>query len=87
MAVIGFNKQLDIEFNEKISLVTCMDTVRTIFSSVAQNKWLVYQIDVKSVFLNEYLKEEVYVGQPQGYEVSRQEHKVYMMKKELYCLK
>ena len=35
----------------------------------------------KSAFLNDYLEEEVYVEQPQGYEVLGQEHKVYRMKK------
>ena len=44
-------------------------------------------MDIKSTFLNGYLEEEVYVEQPQGYEVIGQEHKVYMMKKELYGLK
>ena len=38
-------------------------------------------------FLNEYLEEEVYVEQPQGYEVPGQEHKVYRLKKALYFLK
>ena len=67
--------------------VASMDTVRTVLAIVVENKWLVYQMDVKSVFLNDYLMEEVYVGQPQGYEVSGQDHKVYMMKKDLYFLK
>ena len=44
-------------------------------------------MDVKSTFLSGYLEEEVYVEQQQGYEVPGQEHKVYMMKKELYGLK
>ena len=44
-------------------------------------------MDVKSAFLNGYLEEEVYVEQPQGYEVPSKEHKVYRMKKELYGLK
>ena len=44
-------------------------------------------MDVKWVFLNGYLEEEVYVEQPQGYEVPGQEHKVYRLKKELYGLK
>ena len=64
-----------------------MDTIRTVLVIAAQNKWHVYQMDVKSTFLNGYLEEEVYVEQPQGYEVPRQEHKVYRLKKELYGLK
>ena len=39
---------------------------------------------IKSAFLNGYLEEEVYVEQPQGYEVPVQEHKVYRLKKALY---
>ena len=43
-------------------------------------------MDVKSAFLNGYIEEEVYVEHPQGYEVPRQELKVYMLKKALYGL-
>ena len=44
-------------------------------------------MDVKLAFLNGYVKEEVYVEQPQGYEVPGQEHKVYKLKNALYGLK
>ena len=64
-----------------------MDQVRTVLANAAQNKWHVHQMDVKSAFLNGYLEEKVYVEQPQGYEVPGQEHKVYRLKKEFYCLK
>eukprot|EP00253_Pinus_taeda_P018666 PITA_18666 len=56
-------------------------------SIAAQNKWKVYQIDVKSTFLNGVLKEEVYVEQPLGYEKKGEEHKVCKLKKALYGLK
>ena len=54
---------------------------------ICQNKWMVYQMDVKSAFLNGYLEEEVYVQQPPGYEIKGHEHKVYRLKKALYGLK
>ena len=38
-----------------------MDTIRIVFTIVAQNQRSIYQIDVKSTFLNGYLEEEVYV--------------------------
>eukprot|EP00253_Pinus_taeda_P008997 PITA_08997 len=63
-----------------------METVRTMLSIAAQHKWKIYQIDVKSAFLNGVLKEEVYVEQPPGYEVEGQEHKVCKLKKALYGL-
>ena len=57
----GFTQQLGIDFNEKFAPVARMDTVRTVLAITAQNKWHVYQMDVKSAFLNCYLEEEVYV--------------------------
>ena len=49
-----------------------MDTIRTVLAIAAKKKWHVYQMDVKSAILNGYLEEEVYVEQPQGYEVPSQ---------------
>eukprot|EP00253_Pinus_taeda_P006143 PITA_06143 len=64
-----------------------METVRAVLSIAAQNKWKVYQMDVKSTFLNGVLMEEVYIEQPLGYEKKGQEHKVCKLKKSLYGLK
>ena len=80
MAARGFTQQPDIDFNEMFAPVARMDTVRTVLAISAQNKWHVYQMDVKSAFLNGYLEEEVSVEQPQGYEVPGQEHKLYRVK-------
>ena len=46
-----------------------MDIVRTMLAIFVQYKWQVYHMYVKSTFLNGNLEEEVYVEQPQGYEV------------------
>jgi hypothetical protein len=54
---------------------------------VVHNKWLVYQMDENSTFLNGHLEEEIYVEQSQGYEIPRQEKNIYILKKEVYGLK
>eukprot|EP00253_Pinus_taeda_P035494 PITA_35494 len=56
--------------------VVRMETVRAIVAIVVQHKWRVYQMDVKSTFLNGVLK-GVYVAQPPGYEIEGQEDKCY----------
>jgi hypothetical protein len=55
-------------------------------SLVAQKKWSIHHMDVKSAFLNGHLEEEVFVEQPQGFEVQGKEHQVYKLKKHLYGL-
>ena len=54
MVARGFTQQPDIDFNEMFAPVARMDTVRTVLAIAAQNKWHVYQIEVKSKFLNGY---------------------------------
>lgn len=83
----GYSQQPGIDYNETFAPVARMDTVRTILAIAAQNKWAVYQMDVKSAFLNGILEEEVYVEQPPGYETLGHENKVYKLKKALYGLK
>eukprot|EP00253_Pinus_taeda_P010042 PITA_10042 len=61
--------------------------MRAVISIAAQNKCKVYQMDMKSTFLNGVLMEEVYIEQPLGCEKKGQEHKVYRLKKALYGLK
>ena len=61
-----FTQQPNIDFNETFAPVAHMDTVRTILAMATQNKWHVYRMDFKYAFLTGYLKEEVYVEQPQG---------------------
>ena len=53
----------------------------------AQKGWKVYQLDVKSAFLNGFLEEEIYVEQPEGFAMKGQEDDVYLLKKALYGLK
>lgn len=58
-----------------------------IFSLAAQFRWKLYQMDVKSAFLNDDLKEEVYMTLPEGYVAPGKEEKVCKLVKSLYGLK
>ena len=57
-------QQEGINYEDTFSLVARMETIITFLSITSQLKLIVYQMDVKSAFLNGYLKEEVYVEQP-----------------------
>ena len=53
----GFSQQPGIDFGETFSPVAILDNVREVIATVAQNKWKVYQMDVKLAFLNGILEE------------------------------
>ena len=76
-----------VDYAEVFAPVTRMETLRLLISIAAQNKWPIFQMDVKSVFLNGVLKEEVYIEQPLGYMRRGEEKKVLRLKKALYGLK
>jgi hypothetical protein len=61
--------------------------VHLLLTLAAQEGWQVHHMDVKSVFLNGNLKEEVYVHQPAGFIVAGQEGNVLKLRKALYGLR
>jgi Reverse transcriptase (RNA-dependent DNA polymerase) len=63
-----------------------METIRLLISLTAQSKWHIYQMDVKSAFLNGVLEEEVYIEQAPRYLKEGCEIKVLKLKKTLYGL-
>jgi hypothetical protein len=83
----GFSQQPSTDYGEIFAPLERLDTVRTLLAIAAQHKWQVYQMDVKSAFLNGFLEEEVYVNQPPRFEVQEQPAKVYRLNKSLYGLK
>ncbi|CAL8993586.1 unnamed protein product [Prunus brigantina] len=83
----GYSQKPGIDYNETFAPVARLDTIRTLIALAAQKEWHLYQLDVKSAFLNGVLKEEVYVEQPQGFVRKNEEIKVYKLNKALYGLK
>ena len=64
-----------------------LNTIRVFFSLAANQDWPLHQLDVKNVFLNGNLEEEVYMEIPPGLETSFNNNRVYKLKKSLYGLK
>nr|GFC29871.1 retrovirus-related Pol polyprotein from transposon TNT 1-94 [Tanacetum cinerariifolium] len=60
----GYSQQEGIDYNETFAPVARIEAIRLFLAYVAHMDFTVFQMDVKAVFLNEILKEEVYVGQP-----------------------
>ncbi|KAD0618050.1 hypothetical protein E3N88_43977 [Mikania micrantha] len=83
----GYSQQKGIDFHDTFAPVARFETVRTVIAVAASLGWKISQLDVKSAFLNGILEEEIYVEQPQGFEITGQEDKVYKLHKALYGLK
>ena len=58
-----------VDYFETFSPIARIETIRSILAVVVQHQWRVYQLDVKSAFLNGNLVEDVYVEQPRGFEL------------------
>ncbi|GJS45802.1 retrovirus-related pol polyprotein from transposon TNT 1-94 [Tanacetum coccineum] len=83
----GYSQQEGIDFEESFAPVARLEAVRLFVAYAAHKSFPVYQMDVKTTFLNGPLKEEVYVNQPDGFVDPHHPDKVYRLKKALYGLK
>jgi hypothetical protein len=63
------------------------ESIRILLAYATYHGFKLYQMDVKSVFLNGPIKDEVYVEQPPGFEDSEYPNHVYKLSKALYGLK
>nr|GEZ64303.1 retrovirus-related Pol polyprotein from transposon TNT 1-94 [Tanacetum cinerariifolium] len=83
----GYFQEEEIDFEESFALVARLEVISTFLSYVAHMNMVVYQIDVKTMFLNGNLREEVYVSQSDGFVDPDNPNHVYKLKKALYGLK
>ncbi|GJW79299.1 retrovirus-related pol polyprotein from transposon TNT 1-94 [Tanacetum coccineum] len=83
----GYNQQEGIDYHETFALIAKLEAIRIFLAFSSYMNVIVYQIDVKSAFLNGKLKEEVYVKQPLGFESNEFPNHVCKLDKALYGLK
>ena len=80
-----FTQTYGIDYSETFAPVAKMNTVRVILSLAANYGWKLQQFDVKNVFLQGELEEEIYMEVPPGYEDAA--NSIFQSRKTLYGLK
>jgi hypothetical protein len=83
----GYNQQEGIDFDETYAPVARLEAIRMLLAFSCIMDFKLFQMDVKSAFLNGYIQEEVYVDQPPGFKNFEFPNHVYKLKKALYGLK
>jgi hypothetical protein len=76
-----------MDYDETFSLVARYASIRVVISIALVMKWRIHQMDVKTTFLHEIIKEEVYIEKDQVFEVHGGDSHVCRLNKSLYKLK
>nr|GFB70681.1 uncharacterized mitochondrial protein AtMg00810-like [Tanacetum cinerariifolium] len=71
LVAVGYSQQEGIDYDETFALVARIEAIRLFLAYAAHKDFIVFQMDVKTAFLNGILKEELYVGQPLGLQVNQ----------------
>nr|GEY56807.1 hypothetical protein [Tanacetum cinerariifolium] len=87
LVACGYRQEEGIDFEESFAPVARLEAIRIFLAYVAHKNMVVYQMDVKTAFLNGNLREDVYVSQPDGFVDPDNPNHVYKLKKDLYGLK
>jgi hypothetical protein len=76
LVAYGFSQKEGIDYEETFALVARLEVIRILLAFSVAKGFKLYQMDVKSAFLNGVLEEEVYVRQPPGFESEKYPHRV-----------
>nr|GEW10145.1 hypothetical protein [Tanacetum cinerariifolium] len=87
LVAVGYSQQKGIDYDETFVPVSRIEAIPLFLACAAHKDFTVFQMDVKTAFLNRILKEEVYVGQPLGFVSKQYPDHVYALNKALYGLK
>ena len=83
----GYTQVEGIDFDETFALVVRLESIQILLAIASHLNFKLYQMDVKSAFLNGMLQEEVYVEQPKGFVDPHKPDYVYKLKRASYGLK
>ncbi|GKE41489.1 retrovirus-related pol polyprotein from transposon TNT 1-94, partial [Tanacetum coccineum] len=83
----GYAQEEGIDFEESFAPVAHLEAVQIFVAYVAHKSFPIYQMDMKTSFLNGPLMAEVYIAQPDGFVDPDHPEKVYHLRKALYGLK
>ncbi|KAL5581372.1 hypothetical protein UlMin_013814 [Ulmus minor] len=83
----GYNQEEGIDYEETFAPVARLEAIRILLAFACYHDFVLFQMDVKSAFLNGFILEEVFVEQPPGFESFDSPNHVYKLKKALYGLK
>lgn len=83
----GFTQREGIDYEETFSPVAMLKSIRILLSIAAHLDYEIWQMDVKTAFLNGSLEEDIYMKQPDGFIEKGQEHLICKLKKSIYGLK
>nr|GFB17242.1 retrovirus-related Pol polyprotein from transposon TNT 1-94 [Tanacetum cinerariifolium] len=87
LVAVGYSQQEGIDYDETFAPVAQIEAIRLFLAYAAHKDFTVFQMDVKTAFLNGSLKEEVYVGQPLGFVNKQYQDHVYALDKALHGMK
>ena len=85
LVVKGYVQKEGIDYGEVFSPVARMESIRILIA--AQERWELHHLDVKMTFLNGEIMEDIYITQPEGFEVKGKEDHIVKLQKALYGLK
>jgi hypothetical protein len=83
----GYSLVKGLDFDETFAPVARLESIHILLTYATHHCFKIYQMDIKSAFLNGPIKEEVYVEQPLGFEDKKYPNHVYKLHKVLYGLK
>ncbi|KAK2404463.1 secreted RxLR effector protein [Trifolium repens] len=83
----GYKQIHGVDYDETFSPVAMLKSVRILLAIAAYHDYEIWQMDVKTAFLNGNLLEDVYMTQPEGFDIPNEAHKICKLQRSIYGLK